>query len=92
METGPELTITNMDYNTKFALFRAKRMHSGKYTITASNSSGEDVAEVDITVLGKPKHPKGPLDVSDSRRVLRDSASAHIGTIRFAANAICLYK
>ncbi|KAF0296563.1 Twitchin [Amphibalanus amphitrite] len=65
VETGPELTITNMDYNTKFALFRAKRMHSGKYTITASNSSGEDVAEVDITVLGKPKHPKGPLDVSD---------------------------
>ena len=64
VETGPELTITNVDYNTKFGLFRAKRMHSGKYTITASNSSGEDVAEIEITVLGKPKHPKGPLDVS----------------------------
>ncbi|KAF0299363.1 Twitchin [Amphibalanus amphitrite] len=65
VETGRELTITNVDYNTKFALFRAKRGHTGKYTVTAKNSQGEDTADVEITVLGKPSRPEGPLEVSE---------------------------
>ena len=64
VETGRELTITNVDYNTKFALFRAKRGHTGRYTVTARNSQGEDTADVEITVLGKPSRPEGPLEVS----------------------------
>ena len=59
------LRVDNIDYNTKFYLMRAKRAHTGKYTIKAENSSGSDEAEVDITILGKPAMPKGPLEVSD---------------------------
>ena len=44
--------MDNIDYNTKFFIMRAKREHSGMYTIKAKNSVGEDVAEVEITVLG----------------------------------------
>lgn len=57
--------IDNVDYNTKFFILRSKRPQSGKYVIVAKNEVGEDRAEVDITVLGKPSTPKGPLNVSD---------------------------
>lgn len=46
-------------------MMRAKRPQSGKYTIVAKNQVGEDKADVDITVLGKPSSPNGPLKVSD---------------------------
>lgn len=63
--TGDDYRIDNIDYNTKFLLLKAKRKQSGKFVITAKNDVGEDKAEIDITVLGKPDAPKGPLDVSD---------------------------
>lgn len=59
------LRIDNVDYNTKFFILRSKRPHSGKYVIVAKNEVGEDRAEIDITVLGKPSTPQGPLNVSD---------------------------
>lgn len=68
---GKEITsdeiikIDNVDYNTKFFVLKAKRNLTGKYTIKAKNSVGEDEADIEITVLGKPGSPKGPLDVSD---------------------------
>ena len=49
------IRIDNVDYNTKFFILRAKRLHNGKYTIIAKNSVGEDRADFDITVLGKYK-------------------------------------
>lgn len=52
------IRIDNIDYNTKFFLLKAKRAHTGKYTIKAKNEIGEDTAEVEITVLGKPSKPK----------------------------------
>lgn len=52
-------------YKTKFFILKAKRAQSGKYTITAKNEIGEDTAELELTVLGKPGKPKGPLAVSD---------------------------
>lgn len=57
--------VDNVDYNTKFFIMRTRRPQSGMYVIVAKNEVGEDRAEVDITVLGKPSTPKGPLDVSD---------------------------
>lgn len=63
--TNDEYRIDNVDYNTKFFIMRAKRPQSGKYQILAKNQVGEDKAEVDITVLGKPTSPNGPLKVSD---------------------------
>lgn len=57
--------IDNVDYNTKFFILRSKRPQSGKYVIVAKNEVGEDRAEIDITVLGKPSTPQGPLNVSD---------------------------
>lgn len=60
-----DVKIDSMDYNTKFFVLKSTRAQTGKYTITAKNSVGEDTADVEITVLGKPGTPKGPLDVSD---------------------------
>lgn len=57
--------IGNIDYQTTFNLVNAARKHSGIYTITATNVNGTDSAEVEITILGKPSKPKGPLKVSD---------------------------
>uniref|UniRef100_A0A1A9V0P1 Twitchin n=1 Tax=Glossina austeni TaxID=7395 RepID=A0A1A9V0P1_GLOAU len=57
--------IDNVDYNTKFFVMRAQRSMSGKYTIMATNEVGEDKAELDINVLGKPGIPKGPLQIND---------------------------
>ncbi|CAD7001755.1 unnamed protein product, partial [Ceratitis capitata] len=57
--------IDSVDYNTKFFAIRAKRTQSGKYLIKATNEVGEDVAELDVTVLGKPGKPKGPLQIND---------------------------
>lgn len=65
LTTNDEFRIDNIDYNTKFFMLRAKRGNTGKYVIIAKNEVGEDRAEVDITVLGKPTKPVGPLDVSD---------------------------
>lgn len=64
--TGDEkVEITNIDYHSTFSLNKATRKQSGLYTIRATNASGTDEATVDITVLGKPAKPKGPLEVTD---------------------------
>lgn len=63
--TDDNIRIDNADYITKFFIMRSKRPQSGKYTIVAKNQVGEDRADVDITVLGKPSAPNGPLKVSD---------------------------
>lgn len=57
--------INNVDYNTNILILKVQRPQSGKYTIVAKNASGEDRADLEITVLGRPSTPKGPLDVSD---------------------------
>jgi hypothetical protein len=36
-------------------IFRATRAQSGVYTITATNSQGEDKAEIEILILGKTR-------------------------------------
>lgn len=68
--------IINVDYNTKFALNDALRKHTGVYTIKAVNKHGQDVAEVEITVLSAPGKPKGPLKVTD---VTKNSAKLKWG-------------
>ncbi|XP_074598807.1 projectin protein bent isoform X2 [Brevipalpus obovatus] len=57
--------IVNKDYHSDFDLTKAQRIHSGIYTITATNASGSDSATVEIKVLSKPGKPEGPLDVHD---------------------------
>lgn len=57
--------IDNMDYNTKFFVMRAERSQNGKYTIKAINEVGDDEAELEVSVLGKPAKPEGPLHVND---------------------------
>ncbi|XP_053200690.1 twitchin-like isoform X3 [Panonychus citri] len=59
------IKIVNKDYQTDFNLHKAKRSHTGLYTITASNASGSDTVTVEIKVLSKPGKPEGPLEVTD---------------------------
>lgn len=49
----------------KLLLIPAKRCHQGRYTLKAKNKWGEDSAEVDINIYGKPTIPGGPLVVSE---------------------------
>ncbi|XP_065089533.1 twitchin isoform X14 [Ochlerotatus camptorhynchus] len=63
--TDADYKIDNIDYNTKFFIMRGRRNLSGKYTIVATNSQGEDRAEVEITILSKPGTPQGPLEAMD---------------------------
>ena len=60
-----EITVTNIDYNTKLFIEKSKRIHSGIYTILATNSVGQDSADVEILITSKPSTPKGPLKISD---------------------------
>ncbi|PRD26308.1 UNVERIFIED_CONTAM: unc-22 [Trichonephila clavipes] len=53
IDDGDVYNINNVDYNSKFCLPKAARKHSGIYCITATNPSGSDEAEVEITVLSE---------------------------------------
>lgn len=57
VQSTETLQIDTSDYNTKFLIYRAGRVHNGVYTITAKNSQGEDSATVEIKVLGKVNFP-----------------------------------
>lgn len=65
VKSDTNIEIVNIDYNTKFSLNDALRKNTGLYKIKAVNENGEDIAEVEITVLSAPGKPKGPLKVSD---------------------------
>lgn len=65
LATDNEIRIDNIDYNTKLLILKCKRAHTGRYTIKAKNEVGEDIAEFDLLILGKPSKPIGPLEVSD---------------------------
>lgn len=52
------IRVDNIDYNTKFFILKTKRAHTGKYVIKAKNEVGEDTADVEIIVIGKPSKPK----------------------------------
>ena len=49
----------------KIMFIPAKRPLRGKYVLKAKNQFGEDSAEIEINVFGKPTVPRGPLEVSD---------------------------
>lgn len=65
IKSDGQIRVDNVDYNTKFFILKTKRSHTGCYVIKATNEVGEDIAEVNVTVLGKPGKPKGPLEVSN---------------------------
>uniref|UniRef100_A0A0N5AQN4 non-specific serine/threonine protein kinase n=1 Tax=Syphacia muris TaxID=451379 RepID=A0A0N5AQN4_9BILA len=65
LKYGGRVKLENPDYKTKLQIRTAERSDSGKYTITAKNINGEDVAEVKVNVIDKPSQPVGPLNVSD---------------------------
>ncbi|KAK6110371.1 Fibronectin type III domain family protein [Brugia pahangi] len=65
IEDDEHITITDEDYRTAYVLKNAMRKHSGKYTLTVFNINGTDKHSVDVTVIGKPSAPEGPLEVSD---------------------------
>merc|ERR1712008_426857 len=44
---------------------KAKRKMTGKYILTAKNKHGEDSTDINLTVLGPPARPMGPLEVTD---------------------------
>ena len=59
------IKIENVDYHTDFTITNAVRKDTGRYTLIAENINGKDEETIDLTVLGKPDAPKGPLVVSD---------------------------
>ena len=58
LKSDDTIRIDNIDYNTKFFILKTKRAHTGTYVIKAKNEVGEDTADVEIIVIGKPSKPK----------------------------------
>lgn len=65
LTNSERIKIENVDYHTDFTLINAARRDTGKYTLIAENVNGKDQETVELTVLGKPSAPEGPLKVSD---------------------------
>ena len=42
----------------------AKKEDQGRYSVTLKNPKGTDTAYVNVTVVGKPGSPEGPIEVS----------------------------
>lgn len=63
--TKDNIKVTHVDYNTKLKVTNASRADSGVYTVHAENMSGEDSADVKVTVIDKPSPPRGPLKVDN---------------------------
>lgn len=63
--TTDRIKIESVDYHTDFSIVNAQRKDTGKYKLKAENRNGKDEETVELTVLGKPSPPKGPLAVDD---------------------------
>lgn len=63
VKSSGDTKVQHSDYNTKINCKAATRADSGRYTITAENTNGKDVAEVEVIVLSVPSPPGGPLKV-----------------------------
>lgn len=59
------IQITNTDHHTRLVVRPATRGDSGEYKVVASNSSGKDIAIVNVVVTDKPSAPEGPIVVED---------------------------
>lgn len=53
LETTDRVKLENKEYITKINVKRALRSDTGMYTVTATNESGTDKVEFNVTVLGK---------------------------------------
>lgn len=58
IENNEIVKINNVPYMTTYTITNASRDWSGTYTITATNASGTDTADVEIIVVSKPGKPK----------------------------------
>ncbi|KAK3103159.1 hypothetical protein FSP39_016894 [Pinctada imbricata] len=56
---------TNTEDEAKLHIPKSERGDTGKYTITVTNESGTQSADIPVVVLDKPGAPGGPLEVSD---------------------------
>ena len=65
LESKDRFKIENEEHNTKLVMSETIRKDTGIYTLVATNSVGTDEATVEITILGKPSRPEGPLQVTD---------------------------
>ncbi|KAK7065507.1 Immunoglobulin like [Halocaridina rubra] len=63
--TRDQMRVDASGNNTKILIMKAQRNMTGKYILTAKNKHGEDSVQIDLTVLGPPSKPMGPLEVSD---------------------------
>jgi len=63
--TEGQLRVDSSGNNTKFLIMKGQRKMTGKYTLKAKNKHGEDSVQIDLTVLGPPSKPMGPLEVDE---------------------------
>ncbi len=73
IQNSAEIKTAHSPHHTKLILSPAKRSMVGKYTIKAKNSSGEDEAEVEIVIRGKPGPPRelGIFDITKNKCKLK---------------------
>ena len=64
-ESGGECRIEETENGSNVTLTNVSTKHSGLYKVKAKNSEGSDEVEFQLTVIGPPSKPVGPLEVVD---------------------------
>ena len=72
LELKPDerVSMINEQKVAKLIVLNAKRSDTGKYTVKLTNSVGSDSATCEVVVIGPPAKPKGPLEVTDVKKLL----------------------
>lgn len=64
MSVALQIDVKKNDH-TILCIPAAVRNDCGSYSLKVWNSKGEATDSADLTILGKPSKPKGPLEVSN---------------------------
>ena len=72
LKAGGRVKISTEKGKTVLKIEDAQRSDSGKFCIKLKNKSGEAQSEANVTVVGRPDPPQGPLEVSD---ICKDGAT-----------------
>ena len=64
VEGDKSITVMNTETHTKIVFNSITKKNAGTYTLVIRNKSGEDTANVSVSVLDRPAAPEGPMKVS----------------------------
>lgn len=68
LTSNAKLKIEDVDHTSRVTWLSGERPDAGTYKLTATNDLGDDSAEIELTVIGAPGMPRGPIVVKDVQK------------------------